>query len=194
MLHLVFDTETSGLWRDAESVDSPSQPHLVQLAARLYIDTRAVSQMSVLIQPEGWSIEPAAETVHGISEARCHRYGVPLISALSLFMGLAVTAERIIAHNVHFDRKVIEASVLRAGGNATRWRSLSSRLFCTQQESTDLCRLPGKYDWKWPSLEEAHRHFYPDVPFTAQHEGLADVAACKRIYDGIVAARSSEAA
>lgn len=48
---------------------------------------------------------------------------------------------------------------------------------CPMKLSTDICKLPnrnGYAGYKWPSAEEAFKHFYPDVEYTEKHRGLDD--------------------
>jgi len=46
---------------------------------------------------------------------------------------------------------------------------------CPMILSTDICKLPGRYDsYKWPKVEEAFSHFFPDIEYTEKHRGLDD--------------------
>ena len=43
--------------------------------------------------------------------------------------------------------------------------------------ATELCKLPNKNgysNYKWPSVEEAWKHFFPNVPYVEQHRGADD--------------------
>lgn len=157
MSTLVFDCEASGLWRPGLPPSDPSQPHLVQLAAKLYsADWTVRGSMNVLIFPDGWSIEPEAEAVHGLSEAVCARYGVFLIRALSLFQGLVEQASEIVAFNLFgYDRKIIVASIYRAGGAGVWWERQSPNMVCAMEAATPLCGLVGQFGDKYPTLREA---------------------------------------
>src|SRR4028119_1323425 len=123
MMRLVWDSETSGLLRDDLPASDPSQPHLVQLGAQLFdAQWRRAGILTCLIKPDGWSIEPEAEAVHGISEARCHRYGVDLPVALAMFAQLVGKASVLIAHHANFDRKVIDIQLHRLGASGDWWK------------------------------------------------------------------------
>lgn len=158
MSTLVFDSECSGLWRSGLSPTDPSQPHLVQLCAKLYgADWTVRGSMNVLIYPDGWSIEPEAEAIHGLSEAVCARYGVSIIRALSMFQGLVEQASEIVAFNLFgYDRQIIVASIYRAGGNGVWWERKSPVMACAMEAATPLCGLVGPYGDKYPTLREAH--------------------------------------
>lgn len=48
---------------------------------------------------------------------------------------------------------------------------------CPMKLSTDICKLPNKngYDnYKWPTVEEAWRHFFPEVQYNELHRGADD--------------------
>lgn len=48
-------------------------------------------------------------------------------------------------------------------------------LACPMKLSTNICKLPGRYgSYKWPSVEEAYKHFFPDTKYIEKHRGLDD--------------------
>lgn len=184
---LVFDTETSGLWRDDLDVQDPSQPHLVQLGAQLFdLDYRRRGHMNVLIKPEGWEIEQEAASVHGISTATCHRYGVPLVAALSTFQGLVACASRIIAHHALFDRRVVAAAIFRAHGTGVWWQRCGTKMFCTMETATPVLKIQGEFGDKFPSLEEAVAMLAPGTP-KPTHDADTDISATVAVYRALIA-------
>ena len=43
--------------------------------------------------------------------------------------------------------------------------------------ATDVCKLPsrnGKPGYKWPSVEEAWKHFFPNTKYVEAHRGADD--------------------
>jgi len=49
------------------------------------------------------------------------------------------------------------------------------RLDCPMLLATNICKIPGQYGKnKWPTVEEAWRHFFPDQPYIEKHRGLDD--------------------
>ncbi|WP_234110186.1 exonuclease domain-containing protein [Chryseobacterium sp. R2A-55] len=48
------------------------------------------------------------------------------------------------------------------------------KLPCPMKLSTDVCKIPGKYGFKWPKVEEAHRHFFGDTGYVELHRGADD--------------------
>lgn len=172
-------------WRLAP--EHPSQPHLIQLGM-LLVDTRdwvARARHSMLVKlPEGQRIDPAAHEAHGISEQDCADYGVPLMVAASLFNQSCIQADVIVAHNMTFDQSVMLTALHRLGGKPNRLEG--KRLICTKEESTDVLKLPGKYDsYKWPTLAEAYEYFSGEK-LVGAHDAFVDTEACLRILRGLV--------
>jgi DNA polymerase III subunit epsilon len=180
---LFCDTETTGKVDFRASSLASHQPHIVQLGALLTEDDgveRGV--LDVIIKPDGWEVPAEAAAVHGITTEIANRCGIPLICALSVFSNLLACADLLIAHNIDFDVSVLLTAFDRLKKEAGADRIGSVQRFCTMRATTQLCRLPGKFgDFKWPKLNEAHRHlFNEDVQ--GAHDAMTDVRACKRIF------------
>jgi len=48
---------------------------------------------------------------------------------------------------------------------------------CPMLLATDICQLPNKHgykNYKWPSVEEAWRHFFPAITYNERHRGADD--------------------
>ena len=182
---LVFDTETTGMvdWRHPE--DPEEQPHLVQLGM-LLVDARSwqpIAQHACLVALEpGVAMEPGALAAHGISEARCRDEGVPLQQACDLFVKAARQADRLVAHNLSFDRIVMRAACERVGADL-HWLTAVPG-YCTMEASTPILGLPGKRGNKWPTLAEAYA-FFVGQPLEGAHDAFVDAAACLAIYRGL---------
>lgn len=49
------------------------------------------------------------------------------------------------------------------------------KLPCPMKLATDICKLPSpRGGYKWPKVEEAHKHFFGDVGYVEQHRGADD--------------------
>lgn len=176
---LFFDTETTGVVNFKLPADHPSQPDLVQLAAELHDENKQIrASMNVIIKPEGWEIPEGASNIHGITTEYAHKYGVPLVEALEIFERLVGLSDLVVAHNINFDMTVLRAANSRKSVESTLHATPS---FCTMQMATNICKIPGKYGFKWPKLEEAHRHFTGE-DFDGAHDALVDVKACSRVF------------
>lgn len=186
MTVLFFDTETTGFFQDRLPVDHPDQPYIVQLAAQLCEDDgKPIAGFSFIVDP-GVSIPERASAVHGITDERAVQFGVSAEYALSAFTHLYQRADLVVAHNIKFDRGVIEAAISR---HYKKVMPLRKSLFCTMEAATPIINLPptermkaaGFDKPKPPKLEECIRHFF-DEDFDDAHDAMADVVACRRVY------------
>jgi DNA polymerase-3 subunit epsilon len=174
MAILFFDTETSDL-PDYRSAPGAHQPHVVQLAAIL-ADGEKQETLTTLIQPQVWSIHPKAQATHGISAEQALAQGIPVAQAVEQFDALLRRANLAVAHNIRFDRLLMDSEYLRLGREAA-WPNT----FCTMVTCTDILKIPNFKGYKRPTLDEAYRHFFKRSPAKA-HDALADVQACKDIF------------
>ena len=181
MKTLIFDTETTGL----------HNPYIVQLAAVLFNDREPVSQMSVIVKPadeEGnvVCIPDEVEAIHGISNKLTDCCGIEMRNALMLFLELFLVSDRIVAHNLRFDRDVLFREMHRNFKleEVTCMTSVFGALpaICTMSTAMPICKIPKKngYGFKRPKLAEAHK-FFLDTDFDGAHNALNDVNACARI-------------
>jgi len=49
------------------------------------------------------------------------------------------------------------------------------------QAATNFCEIPGRYGFKWPSLQELYGKLF-DESFDGAHQALVDVRACARCF------------
>lgn len=183
---LFFDTETTGFYDDRLPPDHKAQPYIVQLAAHLCDeDGDPIAEFSLIISNEVEIPEKAAR-VHGITTERAIQFGVNADSALSLFAHLYARADLVVAHNMKFDRSVIETAIARHYGRA---KPLSKQVFCTMEAAAPIVNLPptermlaaGFNKPKAPKLEECIRHFFGEE-LSGAHNAMIDVSACKRVF------------
>ena len=180
-MYLFFDTETTGIPRNykAPVSDLRNWPRLVQLAWLLADDeAREVASAQYIVKPGGFTIPSDASRIHGITTEMAMGQGVALEEVLAAIASDISQASVLIAHNMPFDEKILGAEFLRAG-RPNIVESKTRR--CTMQESTDYCRLPGPYGYKWPTLPELYTQLF-GMPFGGAHQALADVRACARCY------------
>ncbi len=180
-MYLFFDTETSGLpqrW-DAPASDLNNWPRIVQLAWICCDADGTPGPVNIrLIKPVGFTISPGPAKVHGISTQYAIEHGEPIEPVLKEFGEAVKASSLLVAHNIDFDRKIAGAEFLRA--------SLPNVLEdikrkCTMTESTNYCQLPGRYGYKWPTMDELHRKLF-NKSFDGAHDAGADCAACMRCF------------
>lgn len=182
---LFYDTETTGKCDFKAKPDAPGQPRLVQLA---FIMTDAqgyeAAHFSCLIKPEGWTIDPDAEKLHGITLEMCERMGIPLRDALRFFRNYASLCKGLVCFNSDFDSRIMAGEFLRSGIADLKAEEASCSYpphFCLMKHMTPICKLPGPYGHKWPKLQEAYRHCF-GIDFDGAHNALEDVRATKQVY------------
>ncbi len=180
-MYLFFDTETTGLpknWK-APVTDLNNWPRMIQIAWILCDDkgTRIESD-DYIIKPENFEIPEDASKVHGISTEKAINEGVALEMVLRKFNELVEQTDFIVAHNISFDEKIIGAEFLRKKIQSDFNRK---RKLCTMQSSTNYCKLPGPYGYKWPKLSELHIKLF-GVDFDEAHDASVDINATEKCF------------
>ena len=168
-MYAFVDTETTGLPYGGV------QPRIVSIAwivAERFEAPRAVR--GAIVRPEGFTIPADATRIHGISTARALREGRALAEVMAEFADdlLAHGVRGLVAHNLAYDRPVIEAEYARLG-----LVSPLARLegICTMRAARRA----------WPQersgLGAVHERLF-GAPVEDAHSAEADVMACCRIF------------
>ena len=179
MRTLIFDTETTGMWNFKADLADPDQPRPVQISALLYADSIEVAGINLLINCQVPS-HPKALEVHRKTPELLRTCGLEELTALAIFNNFARRADRIVAHNIEFDKRIVQGMALR--NNLTHNALESTPLFCTMKTSTDVLRIPGRFGgFKWPKLIEAYKELVDPAGFADAHDALADTRACAAI-------------
>lgn len=185
---LFFDTETTGLPQFKKPSSHPTQPHIVQLAARLVTSQqKVIHEFSAIIKlPEGVKIDEAALDAHGITEEYAAEFGLSPVAVMQLFRRLYSMATLLVAHNTPFDVKLLKAAASRyLGGD--KFDAVPT--YCTMKVATPIINLPptekmiaaGFTKAKSPRLEECIQHFFGEK-LDGAHDAMVDVVACQRTY------------
>ncbi len=183
MICLFFDTETTDLPDFKKQATDPSQPHIVQLAAILIDHTGLVlAEINLLVKPDGWTINPKAQAVHGISIERADKFGLKLGTVIKLFLALADRADLLVAHSYDFDEKMIRRELHHMSEPELAEAFRSRKNHCTMKQGTPLCKIPSaRGGFKWPKLQELHQFLF-GVGFDDAHDAMADIRATVRVY------------
>jgi DNA polymerase III subunit epsilon len=180
-MYLFFDTETTGLpqnWK-APASDLNNWPRLVELAWLLCDEEgNDIEGKSAIVRPDGFQIPAEAAAVHGISTPRALAEGVELEPLLKDFARAVEVSRVLVAHNVSFDEKIMGAELLRTG---LRTGFDERERYCTMKTSTELCAIPSRYGFKWPTLSELHQRLFGAIPDGA-HAAGTDVEVCARCF------------
>lgn len=176
---LIFDTETTGLpknWK-APMTEVNNWPRIIQFAYQVVdMQGQLVKQTKQLIKPDGWVIPKEKFWIdNGYSTEKNQAEGIRLPDLLDEFISDYEMCSVIAAHNISFDHNVTGAEMIRYQ------KKVSKKLpqICTMRSTTNLCKIPGSYGFKFPKLEELH-HFLFEEGFDGAHDAMADVNACRR--------------
>jgi DNA polymerase-3 subunit epsilon len=142
-----------------------------------------LSEGNYIVKPEGYTIPEESSRVHGITTERAMKEGKPLFDVLGLFWNDYRESDLLIAHNMSFDIMVLKSAIIRTGiPPMLRSFNLDAMpKYCTKDASTDVCKIPGPYGYKWPKLIELYQHFFGEE-FDDQHSSNADTLACAKCF------------
>lgn len=185
MPELFFDVETTGLpprKANPEMFQQYDSCRVVSIAWVLRDKKTVYAQRYSVTDPGIPDEKIGAEFVHGISREIMDKYGKPIEAVLSDFMADVNNSDKIVAHNLDFDRSVVSAELFRMGSPDVARKLMSFKSLCTMKSTTNLVRIPNSYgSYKWPKLEELHKFLYGHV-FENAHHAMCDVDAMVKCY------------
>jgi DNA polymerase III subunit epsilon len=180
-MFMIIDCETTGLPRNwkAPVSDLDNWPRAIQIAWSLFDRSDAhIESATHLVRPEGFIIPEDVRRIHGISTERALAEGKRLSDVLQEFSAAVGKAGIIVAHNLRFDESVISAEYHRL---RLQPPFAGKRRICTMMQSTDFCKIPGTYGYKWPTLSQLHQVLF-QCGYEEAHDAGADVAACAKCF------------
>ena len=179
--YLFFDTETTGIPANynAPMSDLKNWPRLVQIAW-IACDEKGVVIESAehIIQPNGFVIPKDATALHGISTEKAMREGKDLKGVLVPFAKLAKESKFLVGHNISFDINIVGAELIRTGVECVVQNKSS---ICTMKSTVNFCVLPGKFGYKWATLEELYFKLF-GKSFLDAHSAMNDIKATKDCF------------
>ena len=186
MITLIYDTETTDRHDYNAPYLSDNHPDIVQLAAILRDeDGRIMSSMDVLLRKER-KIQPGAQAVHHITDEMCEQFGVWPENALFVFSNMLGQAQVAVAHNISFDKQMVDVALHRHDPELKLdWSQVIRH--DTMKASTGICKLPNPKGsgYKWPKLGEVYEFFFQEK-IDGAHDAMVDVTACARVYDELL--------
>lgn len=177
---LFIDTETNGIPGKHPNV------RVVQLAMILTDDDgkSLAEHSSLIVPPEGFIIPAEAEAVHGFTVEMCEQWGIDARGAYSLFLRFAEATDKIVAHNMNFDWRMMQIEAAAVSKPLP-----TTRRICTMEAASPVCNLPptqkminaGFNKPKAPRVEEA-LPILCGRPLIGGHNAKADVEGCRDIF------------
>jgi restriction system protein len=184
-MYLFLDTETTGLpldWK-APVGQLDNWPRIVEIGWILTDkDGQEIESETIILKPDGFKIPADASAIHGITNEIANEKGQDRVDVLKKFSNLLSKATVLVAHNIDFDKKVVHAEFMRYNIKSSIHKIDK---LCTKELTTDYCKLPGRYGYKWPTLEELYEKVF-STSLTASHSALGDVKACKDCFFELV--------
>lgn len=182
---LFFDTETTGLPRDRyvpAKDGADNWPDIVSIAWMIVDEHRKLLKSKyVIVKPEGWTIPADSTEIHGITQEKAQTEGVFLRSILEEFQQDMLKCKYIVAHNMNFDRNVLDnAALWRAQRAPLRWMTC----FCTAEIGKNLTKVPfpSGRGFKYPRLAELYTFVTHKQPNVDLHNALFDTLLLSELF------------
>lgn len=189
MPELFFDVETTGLpprKANPETFEQYDGCRVVSIAWVLRDDKTVYSQRYSVTDPGIPDEKIGAEFVHGISREVMDKYGNKIQDVLVDFMKDVKHSDKVIAHNLEFDKSVLSAELFRMGLSDDARQLMNFKNLCTMKSTTNLVRIKNSYgSFKWPKLEELYKFLFGHV-FENAHHAMCDVDALVECYYRLV--------
>lgn len=173
---LVFDLETTGKLTN-DPLGHRKQPYIVQFGALLLENNGdIVSEINLIVKPNK-IIPNTASIIHGITNKKSDKYGVPVLLVMSIFKYLIDLSDTVVGFNIDYDLSVMKHEFFRANKNFPEIPNVVD----VMKIMIPICKIPGYYHkYKFPSLKEAHQFVF-ETTYTS-HSAIEDTKATARLY------------
>lgn len=178
--YLFFDTETNGRVNPKTNKWTNEQ-HVIELA---YVVTdenfNEIFSKSCMIRDVADKLYPG-QSVYKYSDLKSgEKWEDTYYEFLEHIDKIKNNNGYLIAHNLNFDKDAIifSSKEMKMEKKSIEMfeRTVNTRGFCTMQNTTAFCKLPGFYGkYKWPKLEELYNITHPTIPFVQTHKAMDDV-------------------
>jgi len=188
MMHLVYDTETTGLWNDNYAVEHAAQPHLVQLAMRLYDESGDELFTFSALNEDIEFIPIESQNVHHKTVPLCKVFGMPLDRIVKLYAWAMKTAGFAVCYNTAYDWPVMKRAAWHVGIVLH-----PTRHYCVMKHMSHICKIPKRNPkhvtdedpYQWPKLHDAYFKCFETMP-AKQHDALDDVHSTEQMFQWLL--------
>jgi len=204
---MVIDTETTGLLpkinkSSGEYPKIEEYPYITQLSFIVFdvIDLYVVHIYNAYIKiPSNIPIPEIVSEITGITREVLDEKGIDIKEAISHLTNWFFKMNCVVAHNLHFDSRMIRSEVKRHYNellytsqrsiqlfNKTYCDASNIELYCTMLASKPFCDLKieskyGKFYQKFPKLSELHETLFGTIPENL-HNSLIDSLVCLKCF------------
>lgn len=179
MKYLFFDTETTGLPIDRSPATKTDGiwPNIVSIAWILADDDSTILHSEYnIVKPKGWIIPEESIAIHKINQTTAEKYGIELKTVIDRFLWYVNECDVIVAHNLYFDKNVINNALKWQLGRSLMLDDYKKRMFCTMQNGRPLVGIPSKTAGKFksPKLSEMYKEVFGVEPSGTLHNAMTD--------------------
>ena len=186
---LIFDTETTGII-PKKVTKLEDIPHILQLSYLFYnVNTSELISKNVYIKINDSIIMPEeAQKINKITREQLNN-GINITDALSEFSRFYKECDVIVAHNIDFDKQMVNYECVRNNiSPIIHPFDPKKEFYCTMKKGVNICKIEkeSKTDtkrkyYKWPKLLELHKHLFQYEPKNL-HDAFNDNLVCLRCY------------
>lgn len=189
---LIFDVETTGLpiresvykrIPDPRKYELYNDARVVELAYKMYDENEAlVKAVSVLIKPENYEIQNT--DIHGITQKMAENFGTRIDLALAHFIIDIDQVDRIVSHNIEFDKNIMLAEMWRivTSENVYNINFLDIATLFNKEYVCTMKWGQQKMNYtKYPKLVDLYRTLCGST-WKQDHRALDDVDKCAECY------------
>ena len=199
-LVLIFDTETTGLF-PKNNKNKQEYPFIVQLSFIVF----DLNKKEIVFKYNEYIKQRSSDNINYDSEAfkitkitkqMCDN-GVSIIEALNAFYTYYMNVQYVVAHNLDFDREMIQLEIIRNFEsfkmekftdiwvlfNEAFNKMWGIKTCCTMHIGKFECKLSNKngFGYKMPKLVELHNHLFGKTPSNL-HDSLTDCYVCLKCF------------
>ena len=200
---LIFDVETNGLIPKGKSPPIETLPYILQLSFIVYNPKlRCVTKSANHYIKVDDHIDISADITRltGIDRITVNNKGVHITHALKDFYESYMNCDCIVAHNIYFDRKMMQTEFERNLASLQQLGCISAKNifekefqlrnnienFCTMNYGKAVCKIErtaenGEKYYKPPKLVELYQHLFHNIPENL-HNSMIDTIVCFKCF------------
>jgi DNA polymerase III epsilon subunit-like protein len=185
---IIFDTETTGLpERGAKLTELSKWPYIIQLS---WLEINILPKVSYNLENHYIKIDKDVELsdesikIHGIKRDKLEKEGKNIKDVLTKILNSLKTTDYLVAHNLNFDKNMLNAECSRNNIELNLNNSLIE--FCTMKYGEQICNIKmigknGREFRKFPKLGELYIKLFNET-VDNYHNAKVDIICCARCF------------